>query len=601
MSVKSFICSLLFFTSVSLFGQTQEEKIAMQFFSDEEYAQALPYLTDLYENNPENRNYYNYYFRCLIEVKDYEKARKMVRKRMKKQPEVYLYKVDEGYIEEREGNLQKAEKTYQSVVQSLGDAFPPYYEAAEAFKLRDRYDFAISVFEKGEDIFSDFSDFSSQLAALYMATGNRARGIEKYVKMVLNSGLPPDQAKTLFDMNITDSMDLVILRTILIKHIQEEPDSYALTDLLKWTFIRQKDWNAAFIQTRALDKRLHEDGERMIELGELCLSNEAYSIAEKCFLYVKELGADKNWYYAGLAGLLETRFMLVSTGTATDETVQALRMDLQSFIAERGYSETTWRVVEKLADLETRFLHKPTAAIDLLEEFIKTPGIRPSVLALAKLRLGDAYVIDGDVWSSELLYAQVEKDYTEDALGQEAKFKRARLSYYRGDFEWAQIQLNVLKGATTQLIANNAIELALKISENLGIDSNYHALGLFATGELMMEQNMFNEAEQYFDSIIQLYPGHSLSDEILFARAEIRERKQLFAEAAALYETLVIAYSFDLLADNAWYRLGVLYKNKLNDSVKARSCFKKIIIDFPGSLLVPEARRQFRELRGDNI
>lgn len=598
---KPALFALFISFTANCLAQSQEERLAMQYYEQEQYAQALPYFTDLFEHNPEIRNFYEHYLHCLLELKEFDKASRVVKKRQKKEPAVWQYKVDEGYVLEKEGKTDQAGRQYSDVVKSLGSDLTAYYDAAEAFRNRNRYDFAIKVFEKGEDEFEGFTDFGSQLATLYMQTGNRARGIEKYVDMVLNSGLPPEQAKTLFEMNMTDSMDLAILRTVLLKHIQESPDSYALTDLLKWTFVKQKDWNAAFVQTRALDKRLHEQGGRMIELGEMCMSNEAWDVAEKCFVYVKELGPGKDWYYPAVAGLLETRYMMAVSGTATNETLLALKSDFSAYIDELGYNERSWRIVQKLAELETRYLHEPDKAVDLLETFVNTPGIRPSVKAEAKLELGDAYVMDGDVWSSELLYAQVEKDYTEDALGQEAKYKRARLSYYRGDFEWAQIQLNVLKGATTQLISNNAIELSLKISENLGIDSNYHALGLYANAELLLEQNRLNEAEMLLDSIIELYPGHSLSDDILYTRAGIREKQGRFSDAIALYETLTIAYSFDLLADNAWYRMGILYETALNQPEKAQECFRKIIIDFPGSLLTTDARRHFRKLRGDDI
>lgn len=591
----------LFCVAVSAWAQTQEEKLARQYFDEGNYTLAAPYYAELAENEPESLHFYDQYLSCLLELKEFEKARKLVKKRAKKYESMPQYKVDEGYVLEKEGNGSEAEKVYDRVIGSLGDNYPDYTPLANAFKFRQKYDQAIRVYEKGEEVFAGYTDFGSQLALLYMETGNRSKGIEKYVNLVLNSGLPPDQSRAMFEMNITDSMDYVILRTILLRQIQKMPDNYALADLLKWTFIKQKDWNAAYVQTRALDKRLKEDGERMVELGELCMSNEAWAVASQCFAYVKDLGADKPFYDHAEAGLLETRYHQLRGGTADSAQVALLEKDFTGFISKRGYNDQTWRVVSRLSELYLKYLHDPTAAIDLLEAFCASPGIRNRTLAAAKIALGDAYVTDGDVWSSELLYAQVEKDYTEEALGQEAKFRRARLSYFRGDFDWAQIQLNVLKGATTQLISNNAIELALKISENLGIDSNYHALELFSRAELLIEQNRFNEAEVMLDSVISLYPGHSLSDDILFTRAGIREKQGRYSEAADLYETLVVAFHFDLLADNAWYRLAELYEYHLNQPDKAMECYKKIVIDFPGSLFQVDARKHYRRLRGDQI
>jgi tetratricopeptide (TPR) repeat protein len=210
-------------------------------------------------------------------------------------------------------------------------------------------------------------------------------------------------------------------------------------------------------------------------------------------------------------------------------------------------------------------------------------------------------VANSDVWSSELLFAQVEKDFLEDPLGQEAKYRRARLSYYRGDYDWAMLQLDVLKGATTQLISNNAIRLALTITENLGLDSNYDALERFSKAELLLAQNKLEDAEREMDSIPKLYPGHSLSDDILLQKAIIRENQYRFEDAAELYNTLVVAFGHDILADNGWYRLGLLYEYKIKDPEKARQCYEKIVLDFPGSFYMPDARARFRKLRGDKL
>lgn len=592
---------LILFTVFAVFAQTPEEKLALQYYEDGRFDLALPYYSDLSESQPENIGLYDRFLNCLIETRDFDRARKLVRKRLKKYNAISQYRVDEGYVLEKEGKESEAEKIYQQIVSGLTDNYSEYIQTASAFKFRMKYNWAIKVFEKGENIFEGFTDFGSQLALLYMETGNRAKGIEKYVNLVLNSNISPDQSKHLFEMNVTDSLDYAILRGILLKHIQKSPDNYALAELLKWTFIKQKDWNAAFLQTRALDKRLKESGERVLELGELCISNEAWETAVHCFEYVRGLGTDKPYYIYATAGLLETKYIQLTEYGADSLQLILLENQFKQFIKEQGYNDQSWRIVSRLAALYTRFLHTPSLAIDLLENFIASPAVRIKVKANAKLELGDAYVIDGDVWSSELLYAQVEKDFNEEALGQEAKFRRARLSYYRGDFEWAQLQLNVLKGATTQLISNNSIELALKISENLGIDSNYHALQMFARAELLMEQNKLHEAELTADSIPKLYPGHSLSDDILYLRAGIREKQKKYQEAASLYETLAIAFSHDLLADNAWFKLAELYEVRLKNKEKAMECYKKIVLDFPGSLFQVEARKNFRRLRGDSI
>jgi tetratricopeptide (TPR) repeat protein len=600
--MKSICFFLIMFWMAAIMAQPGSELLARQYMQNREYEKAAVLYEELCTKNPTEINLYDAYLSALLMSKQGEKAEKMVSRRKKKYPQVLQYRVDEAYLLENKGQVTEAEKLYKKVVDNPDLSIQQYYEAADAFRRRAKYNWAIYVYEQGEEKFGISSDFSTRLAQMYMETGNKAKGLEKYVQMVLTAGYAYEQSKQLFEMNVTDSADFATLRTILLRKMQKSPDNYELNDLLKWTFIKTKDWESAFIQTKALDKRLKEKGVRLIELGDLCVSNEAWSVATRCYEYVKTLGASGEYYYAAVSGLLETRFQLLKTETKpTHETLLALETEMVQVLNENGKNNSTWSIASRLADVYTQYKHTPEKAVDLLESFYRTPGLSPRNQAEAKLALGDAYVADSDVWSSELLFAQVEKDFPEDPLGQEAKYRRARLSYYRGDYDWAMLQLDVLKGATTQLISNNAIRLALTITENLGIDSNYDALERFSRAELLLAQNKLEEAEREMDSIPKLYPGHSLSDDILLQKAVIREKQYRFAEAVDLYNTLVVAFGHDILADNGWYRLGLLYEYKLKDIENARKAYEKIILEFPGSFFMPDARARFRKLRGDKL
>jgi tetratricopeptide (TPR) repeat protein len=235
-----------------------------------------------------------------------------------------------------------------------------------------------------------------------------------------------------------------------------------------------------------------------------------------------------------------------------------------------------------------------------LEKYIDpSTHLKKISLAKVKMTLGDVVLSRGDVWTSELLYAQVEKDFTEEEMGQFAKFKRAELSFYRGDFDWASMQLEVLKSATTQLISNDAMELALVIIDNLGIDSNYTALTWYGKALLAEKQQHYKLANKYLDSITTEFPGHGLSDEILFVKARMAETNGDYVAATNLLETLSIAYNFDILADNALYKLGMLYMYSMNQPEKAKIAFEKLIEKYSSSVYIVDARREYRKIRGN--
>ena len=213
--------------------------------------------------------------------------------------------------------------------------------------------------------------------------------------------------------------------------------------------------------------------------------------------------------------------------------------------------------------------------------------------------MADAYLVSGDIWEAQLLYSQVDKDFKEDPLGQEAKFRNARLSYFNADFEWAKEQLDILKTATTQLISNDAIELSLMIQENTGLDSTTDALAEFAKADLYIFQNNLDKALEILNLFPFKFPKHDLDDDILFAKARIMEKKRDLPQAIKLYEAIVKLYGYDILADNALYNLARIYDFKLKDKQKAKETYEKLIFDFNSSLYSVEARKRQKILKDE--
>ena len=210
-------------------------------------------------------------------------------------------------------------------------------------------------------------------------------------------------------------------------------------------------------------------------------------------------------------------------------------------------------------------------------------------------------MFDGLVWDAALLYGQVDKDFKNDALGREAKFRNARLSYYLGEFDWAKDQLNVLKAATSQLISNDALSLSLLITDITNLDTTMEALLMYSRADLYDFQNKDSLSMITLDSILTVFPGHMLSDEVWYKKAQILKPQGRFTEAAALLAEITEKYPEDILADDAMYQLGLLYENQLNDKEKAKTIYESLLTKYPGSLFVVDARKRFRLLRGDKI
>jgi dTDP-glucose 4,6-dehydratase len=370
--------------------------------------------------------------------------------------------------------------------------------AANRFERHGLKPQAIAILSSAEEILGEIPEISNELAMLYMETGNREKGLEKYTNMML-AGLPFETVKPVFESHVTDSLDYVIMQRLLLKKIQEYPEITALSEGLKWTFLKQENWSSAFLYTRSLDKRLKENGTRVYELGQLCQSNKQFNIAIQCFDYCINLKEACFDLPACQSALIDVTYEKTILSNPDADALIALRNRMRAFETNYGPQEASLNNALKLAQLLVRYdslfqasspsksvsentATKPTEngsneAETLLRKYLNEGSyLKKTSLAKVKMALGDVLLAAGDVWTSELLFAQVEKDFKEEEMGQFAKFKRAELSFYRGDFDWASMQLEVLKSATTQLISTDEVYGTLgddgKFTEETPYDPN---------------------------------------------------------------------------------------------------------------------------------
>ncbi|MFN6040195.1 MAG: tetratricopeptide repeat protein, partial [Bacteroidota bacterium] len=408
-------------------------------------------------------------------------------------------------------------------------------------------------------------------------------------------------ANTLGYDDETGGLNNPILKTELLKRIQSSPDKTVFYEFLIWIQLQQKDFEGAFTQTKALDKRLKENGRRFYELGVAAASEYNYDVAQRCFDYVIEKKNPEYYDQAFVESVNVIYDKITRAYTYTPQDLNNLEQRLITTIQKYSEINVTYPLVRKLAKLQANYLNKDTAAIRLLADAITNPSLAKSKQAELKLDLGDIMIQKGDIWEASLLYSQVDKAFKHEPIGQEAKFRNAKVSYYAGDFKWSKAQLDILKGATSKLISNDAMDLSLVISDAIGIDTNAVPLQWFSSAELLIRQNKFNQAISRMDSINMIWKDHSLTDDILMKKAEIYKKSGKFKDAADLYQRVVNEYGSEIFGDDALFMLAELYELKLTDIEKAKENYQKILLDFPGSIFTTDARKRFRKLRGDKV
>lgn len=575
--------------------------LARQYESTGEFDKAAVYYEKQYNIDPFGT--YEPYLKCLKQIKDYKEAEKLIKKQAKRGAGAGKYNVDLGLLYELEGDNEKAKKQFETAIKNLHPDVGDIYAVANSFIMNGKPDLALETFLKGRSLVPD-NNFGFDIAELYGRKGETQKMIDEYLDIMTENTMFQANVQSVLQYKLSQDSDsnlANLLRLSLLRKIQREPSQLIYSEFLYWLFMQEKDFESAYIQAKALDKKTGDTGNRIYSLGEICISNQAWAVAEKCFDYIVAKGSNHPLYIRAKIAMLSAAFEKTTDSHYTQTELLALEKQFTEALQELGKNSITAPLMVKHAQLEAFYLDKVAEGRKILEEVIAMPALSPNYIAEVKLELGDIMILDSDLWEASLTYSQVDKDFKHDAIGREAKFRNARLSYYLGEFEWAEAQLSVLKQATSQLISNDALDLALLISDNIGDDSITEPLQIYSRAELLAFQHKNDLALQTLDSILVLYPGRKITANVWFKQAGIYLTKGDFEKAITLYSDIVKNYADGVLADDALFRIGGIYENNLKDTEKAKSTYEQFIDKYPSSVFIAEARRHYRLLRGDKI
>ncbi len=596
------ICSL---STMAQPGGGMDRKLAIQYYNDGEYEKAAMYFEKIYEKSPLFSNY-TYYFKTLVELNRLKEAEKICKRQIRQKPDNLGLLVDLGKVYKLQEKEEKSKEQYEKAINGIDreSRHVTISGLANRFIAENLLDYAIRTYEQGNKYSTANSYvYNRNIAQIYGSQGKTELMINTLLNILDKSEGFLYQVQSALSNSIdfeTEPKKVDMVRVELLKRVQKNPSKTVYNEALAWLFTQKGDYNSAFTQIKALDKKGKNNGNRLLDLATTCNNNQEFDVAIKCYDYVIDLGDKKpNYRIAKMRRLNTLKRKITVKGTATPEELSSLKNDYNQYLEQIGKNAYSLTALLELANLEAYYLNNSAKAISLLEEALTFAGLNKKTIAEVKIDLADVYVLDENIWDASLLYYQVEKDFKHDAIGHEAKFKNAKVFYYAGDFEFSQNMLDVLKASTSKLIANDAMELSILITDNTGLDmdTTHAVLKMFAHADLLIAQHKYEDAEAIFDSINAAYGYHTLNDDMLMKRSEIAIKKGQFEKAIGFLEEIVSDYGDDILADNALFLMAGIYEHNLDNKKQAYLYYKQLMFEHPGSLYNVEARKKFRALR----
>jgi tetratricopeptide (TPR) repeat protein len=603
---KRLIYSLLIYFILltnRLTAQENKGQVAISYYQNKEFDKAEMFFRQLYKDDP--FRWFEFYFKTLMAMAKFDDAEKLCKNQTRvlnnnATPFVYL-----AQVYKEKNNRNKYFDISEKAIKNTGGNDFLVRQTAEAFMKFEEWEYALKTYQYGAKSNPNYPYFYER-ADVYKKSGDLKAMINTYldaveyreteiynVQMHLGNSLGYDEHAGGFKNPV--------LKEELYKRIQQKNSSVVLVDFLIYVLNQQKEFYAAFVQAKALDKRLNENGARIFQHSRICLENEDFATARLCFDYLATLPHSPFREQAEiLKGEMMYKILYSKYFPKSEEVNEVISYHENLKNNYHSYHATYLPdILIRLASLYADFRKDYALAVSILEPALQSTNFNASSKGKIKMKLADVLVQSGNLWDASLLYGQIDRDFKNDLLGFEAKFKNAKIYFYAGEFRLAKSQADVLKGSTSKLTANDALELSLIISDGLGYDTVTGPLQYYAKACLAEESRNFEKALQYLDSIAYFFPSNPMPDHVLYKKAVILASSGDIPKAINLLEDFISKHHLSIHADNACLLLAKLYFDKLEDKAKALKILENLMEKYPGSVLIPKARTLYRIIRGD--
>lgn len=589
--MKKLFTYLFFFFSLIVFAQN--EQLAQNYFDQGEFDKAKSLYEEFDKKQPGNFYFTQKLVSCYQGLKQFDKAEKLLLSKKEKSNQPTFF-VELGYNAQLQKDQSKADSYYKKAIDAVADQPNYAYQIGQAFEQKTLLQQAYNTYEIGQKNNSSMN-FDYQMALLQGQMGNLDVMVVKlldYSYSNVNATLNVQNQLMLFMQDDAENVFATSLKKELLIRTQKTQDIY-WNQFLSWLYVNQKEYNKAFIQEKAIYKRNPESFDDIIQLAQICVNEKDNETAQAIFQFILQNTNDEST-------ILNAQYFILKNEIANSkpENYPLIQSKFDTLLSQFGDSPFSVDLQILAAHFKAFYLNDFENAKALLDKLMEMQ-INVRQKAKVKMELADVFVFNEKFNQAIIYYAQIQNDLPNDEFSHEASMRMAKTSFFKKDFDWAKKQAGELKQASTQLIANDAVELFLLISDNEAEDSLKVALQDFSKADLLEYQNKPAEALNAFLQILVKHKGEPIEAGTLFKVGRNYEKLGNFAKAISYYQTILDNHKDGIYIDEALFYSAEIYNKQLNDPEKAKSLYEKIVLEHSDSIYFTEARKQYRQLRGD--
>jgi hypothetical protein len=585
-----------------------EIQIANEYLLKGQKQKAIDSYKQLAKKNENIPFIHNDYLNLLLDQSMFKDAETYVDRLLRNENKL-TYQLDLGIIYQRQGDLPKSDRYLKNLIRQSSQDIPRLKQISDYLLTNNLIAYSIDALQQARETSNTPTIFTLELANLFRLSGKNNEMVNEYLNYIAQTPGNLGYIKNLLQVLLTKPEELQALEGQLYLKVQSSADNENYAELLIWVNLQQRNFLGAFVQARAFDKRFKKETSKTLEIAQIAFNNKSYEAAEKAYTFVMKEYANTSSFLSARLGLLKTKEARLKEQLPVKiDSVRSMIASYDKFIETYPDNPNSFEAIENKALLFAYYLDDKEKAISILTSLVANPKVNsPLLKSKCKLELGDLYLFKYEPWEASLLYSQVEKTNKETVLGYDAKLKNAKLSYFIGDFKLAEEHLDILKKATSREIANDALELSLRIKENTASDTLATSLKEYASIEMLLNQNKLDAAITKLDALKKIegdgdslrMKSSTLLDDIYWLEANTLLKQGDFERTISLLRMITKFYSQDVLSDDAYFLEAEVFEQHLNKKSEAMEIYRDFLSKYPGSVYASEARKRYRELRGD--
>ena len=572
----------------------QNEQLANNYYEKGDFEKAKLIYEELLKGSPSNTQYFLRTVDCYQQLQMYDVAEKTIQDRYNKYKQgVFL--VELGYNFQLQKNDSKAKSYYEQAIDKIKTSPNDVYGIGNSFEKKVLLEYAVKAYQMGMQVQPNYN-FNFQIGMLYGQLGKTDLMIDMLLtesyQNPQNSNLIQTQLSRFMNGETDNTAFKDAMRKALILKTQKDQDVF-WNHYLSWFYVQQKEFGKAFIQEKAIYKREPESLISIVNLSQFAINEDDTDTAEEILNFILQNTKDLDLLVESNA-----RLMQIKINKAQEKEYPAITNELQQLLTTYEITPFTLSLQLIQAHFLAFNLKKTEEAKAIVKKALEL-NLNAYQQADAKMELADILLLEEKFNQALIYYSQIQLDLKNDVMVYEASLKAAKTSYFKTDFEWALTQFKALKSANTQLIANDALEYFLLINDNKAADSTQTALKQFAKGDFLIYQNKKQEAIAQFQSILKAYKGQEIEAVTMLRLGKIYESLKDYNSALSQYQQIIDHHSDGIYVDEALFFSAEIYNDELHDTEKAKPLYEKVIFNHQDSIYFVDARKKYRELRGD--